>query len=155
MNKLQKNKYFRYIAITFLIAIFFSIDQFLKLFAWNLKEGQAIKLINNIFSFHFAINPDMAFSIPFRGPLLNGLIVIIIILLLSYIIYLASKKNTLGWELFLWGLILAGALSNISDRLIYGYVVDYLNLKYFTIFNLADIMISVGAAILIFKNLKR
>ncbi len=51
--------------------------------------------------------------------------------------------------------MITGAISNIIDRLSYGYVIDYLSLRYFTVFNLADVMISSGAIILILKNLKK
>ncbi|MBU1778489.1 signal peptidase II, partial [Patescibacteria group bacterium] len=40
--------------------------------------------------------------------------------------------------------IIFGAISNLTDRLEYGYVIDYFSLKYFTIFNLADVMIVIG-----------
>ena len=49
-----------------------------------------------------------------------------------------------------------GASSNFYDRLKYGFVVDYLDLKYFTVFNVADAMISLSvlfmAYLLIFKG---
>jgi signal peptidase II len=37
-----------------------------------------------------------------------------------------------------------GAFSNLYDRLHYGYVIDYFDLKYFTVFNLSDVMIIIG-----------
>ena len=42
-------------------------------------------------------------------------------------------------------LIIFGAVSNLYDRLKYGFVIDYFDLKYFTIFNIADAMIFFGA----------
>jgi lipoprotein signal peptidase len=46
-----------------------------------------------------------------------------------------------------------GALSNALDRLIYGYVIDYLDVLNFTVLNIADILISLSAFILILLNL--
>lgn len=48
-------------------------------------------------------------------------------------------------------LILAGAISNMIDRLIYGCVIDFIDLKFWPIFNLADIFIVLGAAFLLVK----
>lgn len=52
-------------------------------------------------------------------------------------------------------LVLSGAISNIIDRLHYGCVVDFIDLKIWPVFNLADIYITIGAIILITHNLKR
>jgi lipoprotein signal peptidase len=52
-----------------------------------------------------------------------------------------------------YGAILVGALSNGMDRLLYGRVVDFLSLKYFAIFNVADIVISIGACLLVVSSL--
>ena len=51
--------------------------------------------------------------------------------------------------------IIMGAASNLFDRLKYGYVIDYLDLKYFTVFNLADAMIIFGVAILLISANKK
>ena len=44
-----------------------------------------------------------------------------------------------------YALLLAGALGNLSDRLFRGYVVDFIHLHHWPIFNVADICIVVGA----------
>lgn len=48
-------------------------------------------------------------------------------------------------------LIIAGALSNIIDRIFFGCVIDFINLKFWPIFNLADSLIFIGALIIILK----
>ena len=45
-------------------------------------------------------------------------------------------------------LILAGALGNVADRVVRGYVVDFIHLHHWPIFNVADVAIVVGAALL-------
>lgn len=154
MNKSLTKNNFYYIAIALAIAIFFSADRILKLLALRLELAPPFKLIWPFLNFHFTANSYLAFSLPLNGPLLNSLIIIIIILLLLYIIYLLIYKREHRAEIILLSIIFAGALSNLFDRWLYGYVIDYLELKYFTIFNLADVMISGGAIILIIKNLK-
>lgn len=51
-------------------------------------------------------------------------------------------------------LIFSGALSNIIDRLIFGCVIDFIDLHFWPVFNLADTMITIGGIILIIKSLK-
>ena len=66
-----------------------------------------------------------------------------------------------GQRLFAWALalILGGALGNVIDRLLHGYVVDFIQVHYagwyFPSFNVADSAISVGAALLILDELLR
>ena len=51
-----------------------------------------------------------------------------------------------------WGLIIIGAVSNLLDRILYQGVVDFINIEWFTVFNIADIYISLGVIwILIFE----
>lgn len=64
-------------------------------------------------------------------------------------------------KMFAWALslILGGALGNVIDRLLHGYVVDFIQVHhsgwFFPSFNVADSAISVGAALLIFDELRR
>lgn len=154
MNKLFFKINLKNIAIIILIAIFFIVDRYLK----NLAIAQAIEsktaLINNIFFFSFTPNYYMAFSLPFGGKILNILIGLMIIVIFIFLIYLIKKnksKLTIIGGIF----ILLGAISNIYDRLIFGYVIDYLYLINFTVFNLADVSISSGAFMILISNNKK
>ena len=66
-----------------------------------------------------------------------------------------------GQRLFSWALalILGGAIGNVIDRLLHGYVVDFIQVHaggwYFPSFNIADSAISVGAALLILDEVLR
>ena len=92
-------------------------------------------------------NHFIAWGIPLKGLWLtlfwliafSGLLVII-------------KKYPNNFSL---GLVLGGACSNLIDRFFYGCVIDYLNLPLlsaFPAFNLADVAISLGFGIFLFKN---
>ncbi len=72
----------------------------------------------------------------------NALFIIIISLFLFWDRF---KKDVFVSIAFV--LILSGAISNFIDRLFLGYVVDYINVGWFPVFNLADVMISLGAFI--------
>ena len=60
----------------------------------------------------------------------------------------AGKHDTLSIML-----ILSGAVSNIIDRLTYGCVIDFIDLHFWPVFNLADVFITMGAIMLIYRML--
>ena len=131
-------------AILAILAVFFIIfDRFFKILAQTFFIDNKIEIINNFFKFNFAKNYFIAFSIPISGYILNVLIVIIIFLLLIILVKYIQKTQYVN-SAYLFMLIL-GASSNLFDRLRYGYVIDYFDLQYFTIFNLADCIIIIGA----------
>jgi len=139
-------------AIILIIVIFFVADRLLKY--WVVMQNSPKSLLGQIFLFNFTKNYNISFSLPFSGPILNILIIAIILVLILVIYKLILKEKRLSLMSSLLTFILFGAISNMVDRLMYGYVIDYLELKYFTVFNLADAMISLGVLILIFKLLK-
>ncbi len=51
------------------------------------------------------------------------------------------------------GLVLGGALSNLFDRIFYGFVVDYIDIIIWPVFNLSDMCINVGVGIFLFYSL--
>jgi signal peptidase II len=154
MNKFLTKTHLKNIAIALVIAIFFVADIFLKAISLDLMSSSPRELIGNIFSFHPTANYYMAFSFPFSGSLLNTAVSLIIVALILYILHLKINKKEKKSEVILLIFILLGALSNLADRWTHGYVIDYLELKYFTVFNIADVMISGGALLLIWKNIK-
>lgn len=60
-------------------------------------------------------------------------------------LYLKNKSNA-GYIF-----ILSGALSNFIDRIYFGCIIDFIDLKFWPVFNLADIFITVGVIMLILK----
>lgn len=131
-NKLSKKK----MAIWFLLAIFFVIlDRFLKIAS---LQQINFEIIPYWLKFSLAKNYFIAFSIPLTGILLNYAIIFIIIALIFS--FLLNNKQLIGIKIAL-SFIIFGASSNLFDRLKYGYVVDYLSVKWFTVFNIADAMI--------------
>lgn len=144
MNKfILKNIRFN-IAAVLLVAIFFIVDRYLKTLAITNYSGTSQNLIGEWLSFTFTPNYYIAFSLPLSGLFLNILLIIITIGLIIWLFKTIRQSENI---LLSFGLlvILLGAISNLIDRLTYGYVIDYLYLKYFTVFNLADAGISGGA----------
>ena len=73
------------------------------------------------------------------------------------LILLILKKNNLNTlDYYSYSFILGGTFGNGIDRILKGYVIDFINLKLFDfpIFNIADIAINIGCIILIFNHFK-
>ncbi len=100
-------------------------------------------------------NPNIAFSLPVPQVLII-IFTLVILIFLGFIWWKSLIKNQ-KFQLLALSLIIVGALSNLFDRLIFGYVIDYINVFFWPIFNLADVMIVSGVFIYIiveFKNTK-
>lgn len=153
MNKILK-KNLKNIAIILIMAIFFILDRYLKHLALTDFADRSIALIKPWFNFSLSKNYFIAFSLPLGGMILNILITLIILTLITYIFYLILNNNKNNWLILPLTLILFGAISNFTDRLNFGYVVDYFDCQYFTIFNIADMMISAGVIYILFISWK-
>lgn len=134
------------------LAIFFLADRYLKVLAIKLFSDEPHKLFGNFLTFNFTPNYNIAFSLPLSGPWLSILIGLIILAILGY---LMLDKNLSKLETISLLGIIVGASSNLIDRLQYGYVVDYFDLKLFTVFNLADVIISVSTLILLIYLIRK
>jgi signal peptidase II len=154
MNKLTPKTYFKNIAIILMIAIFFMADRYLKFLAAGKLAERSFNLLGNIFIFNFTPNYYIAFSLPLSGFWLNSAIGLIILAIIAFLIKSIRNQEN---KLFITGLslILTGAISNLIDRLQFGYVIDYLYLKHFTVFNLADVCISLGAIFILISLYKK
>lgn len=113
-----------------------------------------VNIIDNFFSLTYVLNDGAAFSL-FASR--TYLLILIAIICLFFIIY--ELKNNLDDRMLSIGysLALAGLLGNFLDRLIDGYIIDYLSFKIlgynYPIFNFADILIVVGIVIVIIKEI--
>lgn len=95
-----------------------------------------------------ACNTGFAFGI-YQG-IFNGLIAALVLLVVIWALFKEQKKLVY----FSLALVIGGGASNILDRLIRGCVIDFIDLKIWPAFNLADAAITVGVGILIFSLLK-
>lgn len=136
------------------IIFLFLVDRLLKYWALNYWVNKEFVIIKNILQLELFQNLNIAFSI----PLPQNLIIVITILFIGgltyYLFILNYRKGQVVLKTSLL-LIIAGGISNLYDRLQYGFVVDYINIPYFPVFNLCDVMISAGAvliAVFVFKH---
>lgn len=133
-----------------ILAVFlFGLDRYFKSLALS---GHSVRLLGDFLTFNFTPNPYIAFSIPFSGLVLNCLVLIIILGLIWHLIKNYAKSQALFVLIF--SSIIFGAISNLYDRITFAYVVDYFDCKYFTVFNLADVMISLSVLSYLFVQKK-
>jgi signal peptidase II len=118
-------------------------------FAGLTALDQLLKYLVRYFGGLYVCNKNIAWSINIPEPSFWIFWTIIVSLLLFYL-YKKQPKNGSFYLI----LILSGAVSNIIDRLIFGCVVDFIDLKFWPVFNLADIFIALGAVLLLAKYLK-
>jgi len=137
---------------TFLIAVVvIVVDQLIKyLVLSRLYFAENISIISHYLSLTKVYNTGAAFSLFENSTtLLTIFSLIVSIVIIVYII----RRNTVIELPFLlaWGLILGGTVGNFIDRLMYGYVIDFIKLDFiqFPIFNIADLSINLGAFIVI------
>ncbi len=149
------NKKLKYIIL--FSFIFLIIDQLIKILLSNtIKLGNSINIINNFLNITLTHNRGAAFSI-----LSGNRILLIIIGLLAFIgiLYFVNKLEKINkLNILIYSLMCGGILGNLIDRILYGYVIDYISFKfgnyYFPIFNLADIFITLSALFIIISLIK-
>jgi signal peptidase II len=139
-----------------ILAVFFVVaDRFLKFLCLQGYFNQPPPILGNFFSLEFVKNYYISFSIPLSGPILTAAIGLIILALLIYwlkILFSPNLQSSIFNLQVPLAILITGAILNFIDRIRYGFVIDYFNLKYFTVFNLADIMIVIGVIILIINQ---
>ncbi len=94
-------------------------------------------------------NNGVAFGLQLPTAWLWGVIIISLLILFYLALKKWREKKYLDASLYM--LIISGALSNLIDRWQYGFVIDYIDLKVWPIFNLADAMIFTGVILLIIQ----
>lgn len=129
---------------------FFIIDRITKLMIVNNSHLMPITIIDKFFSITYVKNPGVAFGwfpdwrLP---PILMALAMILIIT--YYSLKLPEEERITRWAL---ALLVGGAIGNLYDRVVYGFVVDFFLFHFgafdFPVFNIADIIIDLGVFML-------
>lgn len=143
--------------ILFLGIIFVIIDQVVKaILSSKMIINQTFIVIRNFFSITLAHNTGAAFSIFSNGSFL--LIIIGILALIGLIIYIKKLEYIDDLDIFTYSLLIGGITGNLIDRIVHGYVIDYLSFNfgeyYFPIFNFADMCIVLSVLIILFRMIK-
>ena len=125
----------RIILINFFTCPIFFIDRLSKIIAKN----KGIIFQNKNIALNIHLPPNILFPVIF--------------FILTFLIFLLVKSYQKKKIFFIFSLnlIILGAFSNLLDRLFFGYVIDFIKIPVFSIFNLADVMIISGASLSLIK----
>lgn len=150
-DNMNKKKLLTFMIV--LITLLF-LEQYIKYFVVN--NNYFINIINNILSINFEKNYGIAFSLFENNNLITIIVSCILIIYLMYVLcneFVKNKKYT-NFMNITFSILFAGIISNLIDRIIRGFVVDYIDLSFFAVFNLADIFITYGVFVLLIKFIK-
>ena len=158
---MKNNQILKGILSNFCIVIFiFLLDRLSKHFILKFFET-SIKQEIEVYSFlkfNLLWNNGIAFGLLQVNHIhYYNLITILILMILIFVTWIAFKSK--GLEKISYLIILGGGLGNIFDRLYYGSVIDFIDISYknfhWFIFNVADIFITLGVFILIYREFKK
>ena len=129
-------------------------DQFTKhLISSSMQLGQSQEIINNFFYFTYAHNTGVAW-VMLAGHLWLFIIVALVSAVLMIVFFMKTRRNEV---LTRFGLVLtfAGMAGNLIDRVVYGYVRDFIDVVIFNynfpIFNVADMAVVIGVILIIIE----
>ena len=135
----------------------YALDQATK--AWaerSLTPGVARPLIGDVLQLRLTRNPGAAFSL---GTGYTIVLTVIALVVVAVCLSMAARLRSRGWAVAL-GLLLGGALGNVTDRLLRdpaplrGHVVDFLEIPNWPVFNVADSAICCAAALFVVLSVR-
>jgi len=139
------------------VAVTYAVDVITKIVAVKTLTGRPdVEVIPGVLDLHLTRNPGAAFS------LATGLTVVLTLIaaaVAAFIIRISTRLRDRVWAVAL-GLLLGGALGNLTDRLLRepgplrGHVVDFLQLPHWPVFNVADAAIVVAASLILVQSLR-
>ncbi len=128
--------------VTAVAAVVVAVDQTTKTWAQHRLAARSIELVWTL-RLRLELNPGIAFSLG-RGS--TGLVTVVAVVILAAVVVAAwrSSGRMLGVAL---GLVMGGAVGNLVDRLFRhngGQVIDFIDLRWWPVFNVADTAITCG-----------
>lgn len=146
------------ILLAYVVAVVaFAADLAAKTYAVHRLSGRGpVHVVGHLLELELARNPGAAFS---TGTSHTEVISVIAIVAAVVVVWYTRRLGSPGWAVA-FGLLLAGILGNLSDRLFRspgpfrGHVVDFIALPHWPVFNLADMCINVAAVLILVQALR-
>ncbi|NHU84401.1 signal peptidase II [Kocuria sp. JC486] len=134
-------------------ALVYALDQCSKMFVErSMQLGETVPVLGEWLQWHYILNPGAAFSMGEDHTwIFTAIMAVVSVGILAFL----PKVRSRPWVVAL-GLVLGGALGNLTDRLLRwpgfpnGHVVDFIHVKHFAVFNLADCGVVVGIGLIAF-----
>jgi len=123
----------------------------------QLQSEPPVEVVSGILDLTYTENRDVAFgtlrAIPeeIRYPLMLAVAGLAIPLLLTFWFV---RRRAPWYEHTTYAVLLAGILGNGLDRALRGYVVDFIHLHHWPVFNVADICLTIGMVLFLLMNLR-
>ena len=142
----------RFVVVFALVALVaYTVDVVTKILAVERLSDGDVEVVGDLLVLHLVRNPGAAFS---AGTAYTEIFTVLAILAAGVILYLSRRIASLGWAVAL-GLLLAGVVGNLTDRLLRepgplrGHVIDFFMLPHWPVFNVADICINAAAVLIL------
>ncbi len=136
--------------MTFIIAaVSIAADQLIKILVINnLKPVKSVTVIENLLNFTYVENKGMAFGMLANQRWIFIALTSAVIVALAVAVFKLKKQGTMFY--ISAALLIGGGIGNMIDRLMYGYVVDYISLSFFPpVCNFADYCVTAGVIMLL------
>lgn len=110
--------------------------------------AESVPVIKDVLHFTYLGNDGMAFGMLSDSKGLLIVLCLVILAVIGFIIYKTKPKKNL--EKISYGMIIGGAIGNLVDRIMHGFVIDFIDLRFidYPTFNVADCFVVVGAVLL-------
>ena len=133
---------------TIISALLIWIDLFTKRLAVTyLAAGQEIQVIPGFLRFIYVENTGAAFGILPGARWFLALVALVVSVIIIW--YIMTERCRSRVQFFGFVFVFPGAIGNFINRIMLGYVVDFINLPNWPTFNFADIFINIGVVLLI------
>jgi signal peptidase II len=132
----------------------FCADQLSKYWvAQRLSPGEMIYLIPGFFQLTFVRNYGAAFGIlPYHTSFFIVIKILMALMIIIFVPRFISNRFVLLRTAL--ALLLGGTLGNLLDRIVRGYIIDFFDFRIWPVFNIADIALVLGIALVIFSLLR-
>lgn len=137
----------QWLVILKIIVVILCVDILIKEYVYR----NQISTNNGIIDITFATNTGTMWSLFSNVASSNLIFIILSFIALGFLFYYLSTEHKHFAPV---SVIIAGVLGNLSDRIHYGFVIDWANLHFWPIFNVADVAIVSGVIWLIYLLLK-
>ena len=134
----------------FLIAALVFVDRIIKMIVENrLRPIEQITILDGVLGLRYKQNTGAAFSLFAEHT--NLLSIFTGVVIIAGLVYLILEKNSPLIMKITIPCILAGGTGNLIDRIIQGYVTDYIEFLFidFAVFNFADMLVTCGCFVLL------
>ncbi len=148
-----KKLYYRFFFFG-IFGLFFIIDRLTKIVVVsNMHLKQTFPVIDKVLHITYIQNPGAAFGLFPHKRLFLIIVAVVSVVLIFYFAFSRSAQKL--WTQVALGSLLGGALGNLFDRFLYGYVIDFIDFRVinFPVFNFADVVIDIGIFMLFFEIL--